>query len=139
MWHRDDEDAAILKIIVYVNDVDLETGPFQYIPSTCAPMEWQVPMVESSRVRDIDMERLVLSKFWTPCTGPRGTVVIVDPCRVYHRGVVPKMRDRKAVFFCFNSSEPLNHQWCKPLFDRENFITNNPLDERQLRALRYKY
>ena len=139
MWHRDDEDVAILKIIIYVNDVDLETGPFEFIPSTNAPPEWRVPMVESSRVRDVDMSGLVPSYFWTPCVGPRGTVVIVDPSRVYHRGVVPKVRDRKAAFFCFNSSEPLNPQWCQPLFNRESFIADNLIEQRQLAALKYKY
>lgn len=139
MWHRDDEDAAILKIIIYLNDVDLQTGPFQFIPSTHAPSEWRVPVIESSRVLDSDMERLVPANFWTPCTGPYGTVVIVDTCRVYHRGIVPKERDRKAAFYCFNSSKPLNPKWCQPLFDREYFIANNLLDERQLSALRYKY
>jgi hypothetical protein len=85
---------------------DLEAGPFQYIPAPFSPQEWRIRTIESSRVTDADMERLVPRTHWVPCTGPRGTVIFADPCRLYHRGVVPVQRDRKAAFFCYNSVEP---------------------------------
>lgn len=137
MWHCDDEDAAILKIIVYLNNISLQTGPFQYIPYRNSPLEWKIPLINSSRVSDADMERLVPKSNWIPCVGPRGTVVIVDTCRVYHRGMLPLSEDRKAAFFSYNSSEPLNPRWCQPLFDRKEFMVRNQLNQRQLAALGY--
>lgn len=139
MWHRDDEDAAILKIIIYLNDVDLQTGPFQCIPAPYTPPEWRIPLVETSRVTDADMERLVPRNHWVACAGVRGTVVLADTCRLYHRGIVPEQRDRRAAFFCYNSTEPLNPDWCQPLFDREKFRSNASLSPPQSAALSYTY
>jgi hypothetical protein len=138
-WHRDDEDAAILKIIIYLNDVDMQSGPFQYISATDSPVEWKVRYEESSRVNDLEMSRLVPKSQWIPCTGPRGTVVIVDTCRVYHRGILPSLHDRKAAFFCYNSSAPLHPEWCKPMFNREFFIARASLNQLQISALDYSY
>jgi hypothetical protein len=139
MWHRDNEDASILKIIVYLNDVDLEAGPFQYIPAPFSPPEWRIRTIESSRVTDADMERLVPRTHWVPCTGPKGTVIFADPCRLYHRGIVPLQRDRKAAFFCYNSAEPLNPAWCQALFDREQFLSQAAVSPLQKAALDYNY
>lgn len=32
LWHRDIEDRRVLKIIVYLNDVEEKHGPFEYVP-----------------------------------------------------------------------------------------------------------
>jgi hypothetical protein len=136
-WHRDDEDAAILKFIIYLNDVDIHTGPFEYIPLRYSPPAWKIPF--ANRITDIEMEKFVQKIHWTPCVGPRGTVVIVDTCRLFHRGMVPRLNDRKAAFFCFNSFKPVNPQYCEPLFDRKSFLAQNCLSLRQVAALEYKY
>ena len=30
-WHIDHEDRRMLKVFVYLNDVDIDTGPFEYL------------------------------------------------------------------------------------------------------------
>ena len=34
LWHRDPEDLKIIKVFIYLNDVNAENGPFCYIPNT---------------------------------------------------------------------------------------------------------
>jgi hypothetical protein len=33
-WHRDQEDGRILKLFTLFSDVDIDTGPFEYIPES---------------------------------------------------------------------------------------------------------
>jgi hypothetical protein len=135
-WHIDNEDISILKIIIYLNEVDLQSGPFEYIPIKYTP-QWKVPD-DRHYYTDIEFEKLVPKKNWTQCIGPRGTVIFVDTCRLFHRGMTPISHDRNAVFYCFNSVSPVNRQYCDPLFDRNFFINANCLSSRQLAVLDYK-
>jgi hypothetical protein len=32
LWHMDSEDRKLFKVIVYLNDINDERGPFQYLP-----------------------------------------------------------------------------------------------------------
>ena len=34
LWHRDPEDIKLLKVFIYLDDVDANRGPFSYIPKT---------------------------------------------------------------------------------------------------------
>jgi hypothetical protein len=137
MWHRDSEDNRIVKIIVYLNDIGEDGGPFEFVPVKWTPATWRVPYVNSSRVSDVEMRRLVPPAHWTPCTGARGTVVFVDTCRVFHRGRVAEKEDRRTLFYCYNSRQPISPQWCLPLFDTSAFLTAYPnLSETQRTSIR---
>jgi hypothetical protein len=140
MWHRDNEDNRIVKIIVYLNNVGEDGGPFEFLPVDRTPPSWRVPIVNSSRVTEEEMERLAPRAAWRPCTGPRGTAVFVDTCRVYHRGRIAVHEDRRTLFYCYNSQRPINPKWCGPMFDRDTFIAAHPaLTEDQRDALRVRY
>ena len=39
-WHRDPEDKRMLKLFIYLNDVDEESGPFIYIPYSKYGLKW---------------------------------------------------------------------------------------------------
>ncbi len=139
LLHRDNEDNRILKIIVYLNDVDENGGPFEFIPRPLTPASWRVPH-DGSRASDAAMARLVPPARWRCCTGKRGTAVFVDTCRVYHRGRIAATADRLALFFCYNSARPLSPQWCAPLFDRAAFIAAVPaLSPAQRAAITPRY
>jgi hypothetical protein len=125
LLHRDNEDNRILKIIVYLNDVDARGGPFEFISRRLTPASWRLPH-EGSRTADDAMARLVPPEQWTCCTGKRGTAVFTDTCRVYHRGRVAETEDRLTLFFCYNSASPMSPQWCAPLFDVAGYLAGNP-------------
>lgn len=137
IWHRDGEDSRILKAIVYVNDVGADGGPFEYVPRPHAPATWRVRVHDGNRADDF--EKLVPAAHWRACTGPRGTVVLVDTCAVYHRGRVPTVADRLTAFYCYNSAQPVRPEYCAPLFDRERFRSAHALSSRQASALSYRY
>lgn len=125
LFHRDNEDNRIIKIIVYLNDVDDTGGPYEFIPRGVAPASWRIP-VSGSRASDEAVSRAVPKSRWVACNGARGTAVFTDTCRVFHRGRIAQSADRQAVFFCYNSATPMSPQWCQPLFDRARFLAASP-------------
>ncbi|MBV9523298.1 MAG: 2OG-Fe(II) oxygenase, partial [Alphaproteobacteria bacterium] len=125
LLHRDSEDNRILKIIVYLNDVDARGGPFEFIPRPLSPPPWRIPH-HGSRIADDAMAGVVPPPMWSCCTGERGTAIFADTCRVYHRGRIAEREDRLTLFFCYNSANPLSPQWCRPLFDRDRFLAATP-------------
>jgi hypothetical protein len=139
LWHRDGEDYRILKYIVYVNDVDEGTGPFEYVPKQFAPPTWRVSLHDGNRVDEAEFDRLVPQEYRKACTGTRGTVVVVDTCAVYHRGRVPERKDRLTAFYAFNSVQPIRPEHCQPLFDRSRFAAVHSLSPLQRSTLNYQY
>jgi len=138
-WHRDGEDQRILKLIVYVNDVDESTGPFECVPRRHSPPTWRVDLFDGNRVDEAQFDRLVAPQQRRACTGRRGSVVIVDTCAVYHRGRVPTAKDRLTAFYCYNSVSPLRPEYCQPMFDRGAFSARHKLSPLQQAALDYRY
>jgi len=134
LWHRDSEDKRIVKIIVYCNDVDRGGGAFEYVPRPAGPPTWRAA-TPVGRLSDAQMSDLVSPDSWRVCSGPRGTVVIADTCSVYHRGQIAEAEDRLALFFCYNSSAPLDPASCMPLFDRAAFAARERLSETQKAAI----
>jgi hypothetical protein len=137
LWHRDYEDRKIVKIIVYLNDVDRGGGAYEFIPRMHLPI-WRVgPLAGASgRIDEPTMRRVVPKSAWHTCSGPRGTVVFSDTCSVYHRGTVAHSEDRHALFFCYNSRNPRSPGDCLPLFDRGRFAKAAAgLSERQNAAI----
>jgi hypothetical protein len=130
LWHRDYEDIRIVKIIVYLNDVEKGGGAYEFVPRQFAPI-WRLGPL-GGRVGDADMMRFVPPPYWRRCGGPRGTVIITDTCSVYHRGTVAHCEDRLALFFCYNSRSPRSPEYCRPLFERQLFAAKiGSLSKRQ--------
>jgi hypothetical protein len=139
LFHRDNEDNRIVKIIVYLNDVGETDGAYEFIPRRISPPSWRIP-VTGSRASDEAIARLVPQARWVPCTGRRGTVVITDTCNVFHRGRIAATEDRQTLFFTYNSTTPISPQWCQPLFDRSRFRANVPdLSPAQVAAISATY
>ncbi len=88
-WHRDNHDRKIVKLYVYLNDVDEHTGPLTFLRQTQAggaygsvfpahPPEGSYPN-EKALIRSVPESRIVR------CTGPAGTVVLCDTMG-FHKG-----------------------------------------------------
>jgi hypothetical protein len=139
LFHRDNEDNRIVKIIVYLNDVGEAGGAYEFIPRPISPASWRIP-VTGSRASDEAIARLVPRSRWVPCTGCRGTVVLTDTCNVFHRGRIAETEDRQTLFFTYNSTTPVSPQWCQPLFDRDRFCAVvRDLSPAQAAAISAKY
>ena len=134
LFHRDAEDVRSVKIIVYLNDVPPESGPFEYVPRGFTPPSGDL-VFRDGRVSDEEMARHAAESHWVRCEGPAGTVVIADTCSVYHRGRVPVAGHRDALFFAYNSSAPTLPDMAGPIFDFGPLLPELALSERQRAAL----
>ena len=115
-WHIDAVDTRSFKMIVYVNDVDAGSGPFEFIPRPVTPKFSSRDYVKG-RITDDVMESAVPRDKWVTCTGKAGTVVLADTCRMFHRGK-PSLTDiRQALFFAYTTRRPLNPEYSASMFN----------------------
>jgi hypothetical protein len=128
-WHRDKEDWKMIKVAIYLTDVELDDGPFECVH----------PEVNRYLLEDLDlkyqiyhheeMRQKLVSRFgeqwYTSCTGKAGTVIFCDTAKFYHRGRPPRCHDRSAIFFGYFSRHPKHPFFCE----------RSPLSREQLRDL----
>jgi hypothetical protein len=109
LWHRDPEDLKIIKVFIYLVDVDEERGPFCYIPGTQSfgKRANLVPIHEDSmRITDEEMATAIGPENWIKCTGPVGTMILADTVG-FHRGGYAKHGNRVLITFTYTSGIPL--------------------------------
>ena len=115
----------MLKVAVYLNNVDELGGPYQCIKS--AVNNWLVATLPKYQgLTHTQMQEFLNTTgtdWLVSCLGQAGTVIFTDTARYYHRGKPPIQTDRSAIFFHYFSYRPKNPFYC----DR------SPLSSRQLR------
>ncbi len=132
-WHRDKEDWQMIKIGVYINNVDEDGGPFECV--TPAANEFIDRALNSKSIQKYktayqrELEALLpeqmLHNWRKICTGKAGTVIFVDTAKYYHRGKPPTKYDRSAIFFGYYSRQPRHPFFCG----------RSPLSQTQLRYM----
>ncbi len=129
LWHRDREDHLILKLFVYLSDIDEGAGPFTYAPGThlkgpirARPKTFNENGIE--RWRDEEMEKIVPSSRWIRATGPAGAFAFADT-RGCHKGGLARERER-LLYVCLYTSPTSQAP--------ELFIRPRTLPEYDLRA-----
>jgi len=125
LWHRDPEDRHILKLFVYLTDVDQGSGPLSYAPGTHAlgavktVPESRLLKEGSTYVRrsdDVQMSAAIPREKWITALGPKGTIMFVDTGG-YHKGGLVREHDRIVYTCMFNSQAsayPLRHELSIP-------------------------
>lgn len=120
IWHRDKEDWRMVKVVLYLNDVDELGGPFQCVkPEVNTWLKDTLPKYKG--MTHAALEQLLQANQWdtstanwlTSCVGKAGTVLFMDPARFYHRGKPPLEKDRSAIFFHYFSQRPKNPFFCE--------------------------
>ncbi|WP_267424005.1 hypothetical protein [Methylobacterium sp. GC_Met_2] len=121
VWHLDGEDESIVKVAVYLNDVDVDGGPFEMIRHRlfkgAQPYTRPARHEKLERVigRTIDADEIVT------CTGPSGSVIFCDTARYYHRGKPATGQNRTAIFFNYYPRPPRRPYFCgKPVVALED-------------------
>lgn len=108
LWHFDREDNYILKVFLYLDDVDESAGPFTYAPGTHRKgPRWnrQPAFFLEDNVRrssDEQMSRVVPKSEWIRATGRRGTLIFADT-RGFHKGGEAREKDR-LMYTCMYTS-----------------------------------
>lgn len=121
LWHQDLEDRRIIKVIIYLSDVEEKHGPFEYIPRALTSF------YRLSRLRyhgaiytGITNERLSKSipkSAWKLCPGKAGNVILVDTNAVLHHGTL-RTEERSALFFVYTASPPKRPEHCTQYWDK---------------------
>jgi hypothetical protein len=136
LWHFDREDNYILKVFLYLKDVDEGAGPFTYAPKTHRKgVSWSKQpeyTMEGNVQRSTDeqMAAVVPKENWVRAVGRKGTIIFADT-RGYHKGGEAKTDDRLMFTFMFTSPASQSErliQYPKPL-------DLSQLSERQKAAL----
>ncbi len=112
-WHRDWEDRKMLKVAIYLNDVDAEGGPFEAVKG---PRRLEGDEFSYDLMTDDDLRRMFGEEFAdrvTSCTGRTGTVIFVDTARQYHRGRPATGTDRAAIFYSYFAKRPRHPFFCE--------------------------
>lgn len=126
-WHRDVEDRRMVKVIVYLHDVDLGTGPLEILhrsfPGCQCAKGGNFPVLTQEMLEERLGAPLAAGDV-TACTGKAGTVIFTDVARCYHRGRPATARDRCALFYNFFSRAPL-----RPFFCERHMLSRSQLQQ----------
>ncbi|BAT51432.1 hypothetical protein NOS3756_03550 [Nostoc sp. NIES-3756] len=132
LWHLDKEDRKMLKIIIYLNDIDEDGGPFQYIPKSFTPSITKSLKYDDGYIKDEIMEQVVSSSIWQSCIGASGTVIFVDTANIFHKGKLPLSEDRLSIFFDYTTRQPKHPFYCKSsLTEKDLLAISSNLSENQ--------
>jgi hypothetical protein len=129
-WHRDKEDWRMVKISVYLNDVDETGGPYQIVHPS---INHQLARLHKHRCllhsEVQEAFKRASSDWYSSCIGQARTVLFTDTARFYHRGKPPTAVDRSAVFFSYFSRRPKNPFFCgrSPLTEKQLFSLSQDL------------
>lgn len=110
LWHQDTSDAKVLKLWVYVSDVDsADQGPFTYLPADYSRV---LPNLFQRRVSDERMRELGFADKAVAVLGPRKTSFLIDTRHCYHLGSRVNGDNVRlayvATYFSFTSLSPDN-------------------------------
>lgn len=133
-WHLDIDDDRMIKIIIYLNNVGKNGGPFEYIPRFLTQKIVDSLGYTSGFVSDEAIAKIVSPQQWETCAAKAGNIVITDPCNVFHRAK-PAQRNRYSITFGYTSRIPRIFLGKKLTSKELQKITPN-LSQRQIACLR---
>jgi Phytanoyl-CoA dioxygenase (PhyH) len=124
LWHKDSEDRKMVKVIIYLNDVQEKQGPFEYIPASLTSftrlnsyrVDYLLQQSGYLGINDEQLEKIISKSDWKSCPGPAGTVVIVDPRTALHHGTL-RTEARLALFFVYTANPPKRPELCTQYWD----------------------
>ena len=131
IWHFDREDRRVVKVIIYLNDVSEQDGPFEYIPKHLTvsnsilrqflkfvPKFINLPNPAlkyiPNPVFDKDLRQIISASEWKQCLGSAGTVIFVDTANVWHHGKIPHS-ERVTATFTYTSRKPRAARYYKQI------------------------
>ncbi len=100
LYHYDGEDKSQLKVILLVNDVDADTGPFTFVDAVSSAKVGSSRR-HSARLNDDAVESIAGEAAVTALMGPAGSVGIVDTSRCLHYGSRGNSKERLLLMIQF--------------------------------------
>jgi hypothetical protein len=134
-WHRDTEDHRMLKLHIWLDDVDRGTGPFEFVPAgrtneLATRLSYVSGFVSDQKFDNASApdERVLL-------TGPQGTANFVDTANIFHRAAPPTSTDRLSATFTWTSRQPIHTRPAYPYTAVQIGKLKRGLEPRQLDSL----
>jgi Phytanoyl-CoA dioxygenase (PhyH) len=121
-WHRDFNDRHLLKVFVYLTDVDEDAGPFEYVPRSAAGGElddlwpWR-PLGKNYPPQD-ELAARIAGRPVQTFTAPKGTMIFCNTSG-FHRGGFATGKPRVLATFTYASPAAL-----KALSERNFALAN---------------
>ena len=134
-WHVDIEDQRMMKILIWLDDVAEDGGPFEYVSLPHTRQAVRSLRYVSGFVGDAEMAGVVDRDNWRTATGPRWTAVVCDTAAVFHRAQPPVGRDRYSVTFSWTSRSPITTIAAEPFTEEQCRRVRAGLTARQLECL----
>ncbi|MBE9197775.1 MULTISPECIES: phytanoyl-CoA dioxygenase [unclassified Nodularia (in: cyanobacteria)] len=140
LWHKDIEDRRILKIIIYLTDVEEKHGPFEYVPisliSRAKAYRIQRKIKNLGGIDDQTLNKIVPKSAWKSCPGKAGTVIFADTRRILHHGTL-RTEERSTLFFAYTANPAKRPELCTHYWDNTypRPTVNREFDEDQLETL----
>ncbi|MEO1235392.1 MAG: phytanoyl-CoA dioxygenase family protein [Planctomycetota bacterium] len=140
LWHLDLEDHRMFKLIVYVRDVTEADGPIEVVPAAASRRIVREQGYGGGWIHQPQLQDAIEAAPRRSVTGPAGTVVLIDPSRVLHRGgPLEPGHERFTVFYDFTTARPRRPYYCKSSVTPATLdVMRRPLDDRQRRALDWR-
>ncbi|WP_017316835.1 phytanoyl-CoA dioxygenase family protein [Mastigocladopsis repens] len=124
LWHKDSEDRRMVKMIIYLTDVDEKHGPFEYVPLSLTSKSrlnyyriyyklWRSGYIG---ITDEQLREVIPEAKWKSCPGPAGTVIFTDPKTTLHHGTL-RTEERSALFFVYTANSPKRPELCTQYWD----------------------
>jgi hypothetical protein len=88
-WHRDYNDQYLIKVFIYMSDVDRGSGPFEYVSGSARggpyEHEWPWQPLGDTYPDEADFDRRIPSSAARTLTAPAGTMIFCNTSG-FHRG-----------------------------------------------------
>jgi ectoine hydroxylase-related dioxygenase (phytanoyl-CoA dioxygenase family) len=109
-WHRDYNDQHLLKVFLYLVDVDETMGPFQYVPGSQPGGQyadaWPWEPLGKNYPTEEELEALIPSSSVRAFTAPKGTLIFCNTAG-FHRGGFSTTRPRVLATATYSSPASL--------------------------------
>ena len=134
LWHMDLDDNRMIKILIYLNDVDENSGPFQYIDKKTSYGSKKHLGYVCGHVPDEMMRAAANSRSCVSHLGPTGRVIFADTANIFHRGKRPIERERFVLYFTYTSNRPWHPYFREDIPNWELLRLTKSTSERQRRC-----
>ena len=111
-WHRDYNDERLVKVFIYLDDVDEHTGPLEYVPGSTLggpySNEWPWKPVSNDLYPPQDeFERRIPQSARLSLTGPEGSIIFCNTSGFHRGGYVTGERPRMMAVYNYSSPASL--------------------------------
>ena len=103
-YHYDCDYRKFLKIFIYLNDVDIDSGPHVYVEKTHKKKFFKHILAE--RINDDEINKIYGLSNQKVFTKQEGSIVIEDTFGL-HKGIVPKSKSRYALILEYGSGKSI--------------------------------